>query len=262
MSQAVPILLYHRIDRSSLSTATPPTVFRRHLQWLKERGWRALTAEEFSFFMRGGKAFPPRSFVITFDDGYESISSVALSTLKEFGYHAIAFISTKLLHHEPAVGEAVPADKEMSSFMSWTQARELQASGIIDLQSHTHSHQLFTDWPLVGIIDDLTTSVDILSYELKMPRSHYTHLAWPWGRSTPQSRAAASRAGFKYQYTVARYSFHARMPMDNIPRTCFDAAAFTQFQRQFWLQSGQFSPLWRAAYPLGRRLRQFASLLS
>ena len=123
MSQAVPILLYHRIDRSSLSTATPPTVFRQHLLWLKERGWRALTAEEFSFFMRGGKAFPPRSFVITFDDGYESISSVALGTLKEFGYHAIAFISTKLLRHEPAVGEAVPADKEMSSFMSWTQAR-------------------------------------------------------------------------------------------------------------------------------------------
>ena len=196
MSQAVPILLYHRIDRSSLSTATPPTVFRRHLQWLKERGWQALTAEEFSFFMSSGKTFPPRSFVITFDDGYESISSIALGILKEFGYHAIAFISTRLLQHETSNDETTQAATEASSFMSWAQARELQAGGIIHLQSHTHSHQLFSGWPLVGIIDDLTTSVDILSHELRMPRSHYTHLAWPWGRSTPQSRAAATRSGF------------------------------------------------------------------
>ena len=256
MGHAVPILLYHRIDRSSLSTATPPTVFRRHLEWLSERGWRTLSTEEFSFYMRTGKAFPSRSFVITFDDGYESVASVALDMLKEFGYRAIAFISTGLLRQ----GEDAALDKDMSCFMSWSQARELQAGGVIDLQSHTHSHQRFTGWHLPAISADLTRATDILSHELKLPKSHFAHLAWPWGKSTPEWRAAAKKAGFRYQYTVARMSFEEDMPRDEIPRTCFDAAAFTQFQRQFWLQAGQFSPLWQAAYPVGRRLRHLASL--
>lgn len=261
MGHAVPILLYHRIDRSSLSTATPPTVFRRHLQWLSERGWRTLSTEEFSFYMRAGKVFPSRSFVITFDDGYESVSSVALGMLKEFGYRAIAFISTGLLQHDEDAVEA-PSGREPSCFMSWSQARELQSSGVIDLQSHTHSHQRFSSWSLPEISADLTTATDILSQELKLPKSHFAHLAWPWGKSTPEWRTAASRAGYRYQYTVARMSFEENMPRDEIPRTCFDAAAFTQFQRQFWLQAGQFSPLWQAAYPFGRRLRHFASLRS
>jgi len=37
MEHAVPLLLYHRIDHSALSTATPPKIFRRHLEGLNER---------------------------------------------------------------------------------------------------------------------------------------------------------------------------------------------------------------------------------
>lgn len=260
MNQAVPILLYHRIDPSSLSTATPPKVFRQHLQWLHERGWRARSAQEFSYFMRRGKPLPPRSFVITFDDGYESVASAALGILKEFRFPAIAFVSTRLLRSAETAADTA-SEPHAPAFMSWSQARELQSSGLIDLQSHTHSHKRFSDWSISDIAADLATSVDILSRQLSMPKSHFIHLAWPWGTSTPEWRSAASRTGFRFQYTVARRSFHAMAPLDAIPRTCFDATAFPQFQRQFWLQSGQLSSLWNAAYPYGRRLRQFASLL-
>lgn len=257
MNDAVPILLYHRIDRSLLSTATSPPVFRQHLAWLAERGWRTLTSEEFEFFMRSGKPLPPRRFLITFDDGYESIASAAFDILKEFRYQAIAFVSTGLLHQDSGTAGSVGGE---TAYLSWAQVRQLQASGVIDFQSHTHSHQLFRHWPLARICDDLAASVDILSHEMALPKSRFNHLAWPWGRSTREWRAAASRAGFRYQYTVARRSYRMHMPHDEIPRTCFDAVSFTRFQWQYWLQCGQIAPLWHAAYPFGRRLRQFAGL--
>lgn len=259
MDRGVPVLLYHRIDHSGLSTATPPQVFRQHLEWLSERGWRAIGAEEFGYFMRGGKALPPRSFLITFDDGYASMASAALPILQEFRYPAIGFVATEFLR-APDTKTACADDAE-AVFLSWPQVRALQAGGLIDIQSHTHTHRRFAGCSVEEIATDLATSLDLLTHELALPRSHFTHLAWPWGKSKPEWRAAAARSGFRYQYTVARSSFRPPMPLDEVPRTCFDASEFTRFQLQFWLQCGHFSPLWEAAYPYGRKLWQLTSLL-
>jgi peptidoglycan/xylan/chitin deacetylase (PgdA/CDA1 family) len=260
MQHSIPILLYHRLDDSALSTATPPTEFRRHLQWLSDRGWRSLSRDEFSFFLRSGKALPSRSFMITFDDGYETNASIAFDLLAEFGYTAISFISTQLLRGNANEPRSAGEDEVSRAYLSWDQARALQSSGIIDCQSHTHTHREFKHCTLDEIAVDLDTSLDVLSHELALPRSHFTHLAWPWGLSTPAWRSMAKKAGFNYQYTVARQSFHQHSPLDEIPRTCFDAAAFPQFQRQFWLQSGQLSSMWEIAYPFGRKLRQLSNL--
>lgn len=260
MSRSIPILLYHRIDHTSLSTATSPQVFRRHMQWLSERGWRSLSAQEFAFFTRAGKTLPSHSFVITFDDGYASIASVALPILEEFGYKAISFVSTGFLR-DPEGMKGSPIDADTRDFLNWDQVRELQASGVIDFQSHTHSHRRFSECSAAEIAQDLGTSLDFLSHELALPRSHFTHLAWPWGDSKAEWRAAASRCGFKYQYTVSRQSFAQGSSLVEIPRTCFDATAFTQFQTQLWLQVGQLAPMWRAAYPVGRKLRHVSGMI-
>lgn len=258
---SIPILLYHRIDESALSTATPPTEFRRHLEWLSDRGWRSLSREEFTFFMQSGKSLPSRSFLITFDDGYETIASAAFDILAEFGYSAISFISTRFLRDGTYNPRSSPDEAVSRAYLSWDQARALQSSGVIDCQSHTHTHRRFENCMLEDIAADLRTSLDILTHEMALPRSHFTHLAWPWGLSTPEWRSAAKNAGFTYQYTVARQSFHLESPLDEIPRTCFDAAAFPQFQRQLWLQSGQLSRMWNLAYPFGRKLRQLSGFL-
>lgn len=252
LKSSIPILLYHRIENTSVSTATPPEVFRRHLAMLKEQGWRSLSTEEFTSVM-AGSAVPARSFVITFDDGYESVATAALSILKEFGFNAICFISTQSINGDRGVTP--------SPYLSWRQVRELQASGIIDCQSHTHTHNNFSTHSLEEIEEDLVTSVDILSYQLKLPRSHFTHLAWPWGLSNPEWRSVAAKCGFQYQYTVARQSFRLDSPFDDIPRTCFDATDFATFRRQFWLQSGQLSRLWDLAYPMSRKLRRLSAAL-
>jgi peptidoglycan/xylan/chitin deacetylase (PgdA/CDA1 family) len=260
MANSVPILLYHRIDCSGEPHATSPAAFRRHLQWLKERGWRSLDREEFSTCLRSGRAFPAHSFVITFDDGYESVASAAFASLQEFRYRALCFLSTRFLRGARQARADAPPEKDGKLFLSWEQVRALQSCGVVDFQSHTHAHQRFSDLTPEALVADLDLSRQLLASELALPSHCFEHLAWPWGRADPASRALARQAGFKYQYTVARLSYQWHGPLDEIPRTCFDAAAFTQFQRQFRLQSGCLSRMWNLAYPFGRRVRQLSGL--
>ncbi|HEY0845509.1 MAG TPA: polysaccharide deacetylase family protein [Noviherbaspirillum sp.] len=260
MTNFLPILLYHRIDASLLSTSTAPMVFRRHLEWLYDRGWRTLSAQEFAYHLRTGRPFPPASFLITFDDGYTSLAHTAFDILKELDYSAIGFLSTKMLCDETQAIQASRSAHEERVFLSWEQVRALQASGVFDFHSHTHSHQRFEQRSLDDIRQDLGMSLDILVRELALPRRHFTHLAWPWGKSEQEWRTVAKDCGFDYQYTVARRAFRRDFPLDQIPRTCFDAVGLTRFQVQIELQSGHLSDMWHAAYPVGRSLRRFARL--
>lgn len=260
MHNSIPILLYHRIDESGSAEATRPQDFRRHLQWLRERGWRSLGNDELTYFLRTGKALPARAFAITFDDGYESLATTAFETLQEFRYSATCFVSTWFLRGAADSTRECIDEESGKVFMSWEQVRALHSCGVVDFQSHSHTHRRFDDCADADIVADLETSRDILAHELTLPKRCFEHLAWPWGLSTPQWRALAKRAGFNYQYTVARQSFTRGAALDDIPRTCFDAANFPQFQRQFWLQSGGLAGMWNVAYPFGRRLRQLTGL--
>jgi peptidoglycan/xylan/chitin deacetylase (PgdA/CDA1 family) len=255
LNDRIPILLYHRIEDSTLSTATSPQIFRQQLASLKEQGWKSLSADEFAFVMKTGRALPDRSFLITFDDGYETVRTTALDILREFNFKAISFLSTELLRGSM---DGSSTGENRDAYLSWDQARELQASGLVDCQSHSHTHNNFSEYSLVDISADLGKSVDLLSQQLRLPRSHFTHLAWPWGLSKATWRQAASKAGFTYQYAVARQSCRVSGVLDQIPRTCFDASSFAQFQRQLWLQTGHLSQAWEFAYPFGRRLRNLA----
>jgi peptidoglycan/xylan/chitin deacetylase (PgdA/CDA1 family) len=259
LNYPIPILLYHRIEDSSKSTATSPTVFRQHLVSLKEQGWKSLSAQEFAFIMQSGRPASDRSFLITFDDGYETVHSAALQILRELDFKAISFLSTGLLRNpRTGMGEIAP-DDERNAFMTWDHVRELQAGGVIDCQSHSHMHVNFTGQALNEIRQDLATSLDLLSSELALPRSHFSHLAWPWGLSNKEWRKTASDVGFTYQYGVSRQAARPASPIDQIPRTCFDANTFQQFQRQLWLQTSQLSHAWNLAYPVGRTLRRLAN---
>jgi peptidoglycan/xylan/chitin deacetylase (PgdA/CDA1 family) len=260
VSHSIPVLLYHRIEDSSASTATSPRIFRQQLASLKEQGWKSLSAQEFAHTMKNGGPVRERSFLITFDDGYETVRTVALDILRDLDFKAISFLSTNLLRDTETEQQALPDGESRDAYLSWDQARELQASGIVDCQSHSHGHQNFTGYALDAIRRDLMTSIDLLAEKLNLPRNHFSHLAWPWGLSKKEWRDIASEVGLGYQYAVGKQSARISSALDQIPRTCFDATNFSQFQRQVWLQTGQLSHVWDIAYPLGRRLKSLANV--
>lgn len=258
MKNTIPILLYHRVDESRQVHSISPAELERHFQFLYDRGWKSLSSDEFSEIACRRRSVPPRSFLITFDDGYESIRTAALPLLRKFDFSALCFIATSLVRDQDA-GSNQPAaadEQGRNSYLSWTQVRELQASGRVDCQSHSHSHGILNKLTLAEIEKDLRTSIDLLSSQLRLPHHHFTHLAWPWGLSFPAWRTLAAKLGFDLQYSVARQAYHQDKVPDQIPRTCFDSHSLNQFERNIWLQTGQLSPLWDTVYPQGRKVRR------
>lgn len=254
MPNRIPLLVYHRIDQEKLSTSTAPNVFISHLEWLAKRGWRSLTAEEFTFYAMRKESMPAKSFLLTFDDGYESIASTALPVLKDLNFKAVCFLSTESIEHSPAL--EVNASHSESAFLSWSQVRELQSAGWVEFHSHTHSHKPLSSLTRSELAADLGTSLEHLTTELGLSRSHFRHLAWPWGESHDESRQIAAKLGFHFQYTVARSAFLRNSSIYDIPRTCYDGATLMDFAIQFQMLTGIGSKLWHASYPLARKIRR------
>lgn len=90
------VLLYHRVcrlDNDYLLLSVTPDNFYEQINFLK-RDCRILTAEEFREIIIKRKRFPPRSVLLTFDDGYADNYYNAMPVLEALDVQAIFFIST------------------------------------------------------------------------------------------------------------------------------------------------------------------------
>ena len=93
MAACLPILSFHALEDQPSVTSFSPSVFRRGMAKLHESGFRALSLLEAVDDLRRGNPFPKRSFVITFDDGYQSVYDQAFPVLQRHGMSATVFLT-------------------------------------------------------------------------------------------------------------------------------------------------------------------------
>jgi peptidoglycan/xylan/chitin deacetylase (PgdA/CDA1 family) len=90
------VLVYHRVthlDKDNRQLTVTPENFRDALQYLT-RHYYMIDIEEFAYLKKSHKRFPPRSVLLTFDDGYADNYKEAVPLLESEGAAAIFFIST------------------------------------------------------------------------------------------------------------------------------------------------------------------------
>ncbi len=95
MSGPLHILVYHRVLREPcplFSSQMTAKRFTEHCLWLSKH-YHVLGLAQAMARMKEG-SLPPRSAVITFDDGYADNLDVALPILKDYGLSATCFIAT------------------------------------------------------------------------------------------------------------------------------------------------------------------------
>ena len=67
----------------------PAAAFRAQMRYLKDNRYHVLTADELLAFVQHRRPLPPRSVLITIDDGYRSVYEIAYPILREFGFGAV-----------------------------------------------------------------------------------------------------------------------------------------------------------------------------
>lgn len=176
--QTVPVLCYHRFAAPGTKTGAQgkmtvsATDFGEQLGWLSRHGWRVLRLSELEAWLHGRKALPPRSVVITADDGYASFYRHAFPLLKKHGFPATLFVYTDFI----GAGDAV----------DWQELKEMADTGLVDVQAHSRTHRNLTDWPAgeppsryLQMVDSETRGPrELLARRLGVAQRHF---AYPYG---------------------------------------------------------------------------------
>ena len=153
----IPILMYHQVAEIPRNLdpggyAVPPDQFMQQMTFLARNSYRCLTLPEAVQYFRKGGRTPARSFVLTFDDGYQDVYSRIYPILDKFGFTATVFlVAGRMGSPSNWWGQQGARSGQL---LSWAEARDLARRGYI-LGSHTLSH------PFLNLLDDQTTFEEI-----------------------------------------------------------------------------------------------------
>ena len=158
--------MYHYISRYPNSIAVSPERFAAHCETLAEHGWRGVSLAEAEAYCARGEELPPKSCLITFDDGYLDNYVYAWPILQQYGHKGVIFaVSSKMetgRELRPTLADvrsgAVPEsalprvdapfiphpdgyDVRADLFCNWAEARAMEESGVMAVASHTFGHR-------------------------------------------------------------------------------------------------------------------------
>ena len=130
----IPILIYHSIAPHFISESplvlhytVTPDAFDGQLKYLRDNRYNVITLDMLVGMIASGTTPPPKSVVITFDDGWEDQYRDAFPILKKYHDPATFFIFTN------------GPDSDEIDFLTWDQIKEMSDAGM-DIESHSVSH--------------------------------------------------------------------------------------------------------------------------
>lgn len=215
----VVVLCYHRVEGSAGGALSiTPELFEQHMQRLKDRGIAVISMQDFLAWRRNEKTIPPKSALITLDDGYVSAFEGARPILKKFGYPWTCFIYTKFIS---SGGKSI----------TWEQLEELRDEGV-EIGCHTATHvnlreprgkspEAYQKW----LGDEIIGSKQLIEKKLGIRCPVF---AYPEGRYSAPVLDLVKAAGYEAAFTVygqrvthsaaaekiGRYAWYSKRPQD------------------------------------------------
>ena len=185
------ILRYHAFgedDEQASRYVVPRRRFARQMALLKHGGYNVISLSEYVEYRREHRFPPPRSVVITIDDGYVDNDTVARPILERLGLTAIVFLITGHQGRNPGATDPVLAPRPVFDL---TRARDML--GAIQFGAHTRTHPDLTTLEPAAIREQALGSKEDLEQVLGVP---VTNFAYPFGEVSPGARDAVERCGF------------------------------------------------------------------
>jgi peptidoglycan/xylan/chitin deacetylase (PgdA/CDA1 family) len=213
-----PVLCYHRIGGPlELGvTRVGRSVFARQMTALARAGWRTHTLEEFAVPRTTHDA--PRTFLLTFDDGYATLAEHAYPILADLGFTATTFLITDY------VGKTNTWDVRYTwnrlQHLGWPQIEQWRARGF-DFASHGATHRRLTWLDDATIESELRRSRETLTARLGADAGRA--IAYPFGAVDARVVRHTRSAGFDLGFAGVKGSGDA-LQLSRVPVYCWDVA--------------------------------------
>jgi len=186
----VPILMYHHISTQlgatpdAASRIVSPTLFRAQMDALRTAGWRTVTAAALAADMAIGIHPPPRTFVVTIDDGHADGFTNAYPILQADGFVATYYVITGHVGHPTA--------------LTASEIDTLSAAGM-EIGDHTVNHAALALVPADRAYQEIAGAAGWIRGQLgEAP----TTLAYPYGNEDAAVAALVKAAGFAMALTT------------------------------------------------------------
>ncbi|PYL68540.1 MAG: hypothetical protein DMF20_00465 [Verrucomicrobia bacterium] len=226
------IFCYHRlVDKIRYpGTEITPAAFEAQMKELKDRGITVISMQDLLAWKRGEKNIPPRSAVVTFDDGWKSQYEVAWPIMKKYGYPFTMFIYTEGVRGGSlGGGEAI----------TWEQLADMRDNGV-DIEGHSATHQDLREGHTITLIaggkrsrtkvtgpqyeqwmqNEVVGSKQLLEQRLGIKVNCF---AVPFGNYNEHVKEIARNSGYEAMFTVYGQPITFTSSMDSIGRYAIEA---------------------------------------
>jgi peptidoglycan/xylan/chitin deacetylase (PgdA/CDA1 family) len=187
----LPVVMYHHVSDHQTEFANSVAMMDAHLKYISEHYHTVHT----------GDSLEKNSICLTFDDAYFDFYYYVFPLLKKYQIKAILAVPTAYIQEEITVTDerrlSVAHDKiyeahyvqDYQPFCSYAELREMVASGLVEIASHTHNHVNMT-LPGVAIQCELQESKKRLEKNLGISIQSFI---FPFGEYTDDILQAAKR---------------------------------------------------------------------
>lgn len=194
--------------------------------YLLANGYTPVSLGDLAAARDGRRPLPPKAVLLTFDDGLKSAYTKVYPLLKAYRFPAVVAVVGRWL--ELAEGESIDYGGGVrltrQDFVSWEELREMQASGLVEVASHSYDlHHgipgnpqgdmqpaaVTRAWSPAGyesdqayqarVRADLARNSALLERQLgRRPRA----MVWPYGAHNSEALAAAQAEGMDLALTL------------------------------------------------------------
>lgn len=192
LKQEVPVLCYHRIrnilasDSKNMKTySVTPNHFAQQMKALSDNGFHTILPNQLYEYLANDGKLPPKSILITFDDGREEQYSIAVAEMNKYGFKGVFFIMTVSINRP--------------GYMTKTQIKNLSDNGHC-IGAHTWDHHPVTkyegkDWD-IQIVQPKKNLEDITGKSVN-------YLAYPFGVWNKSSIPKIKNSGYQLAFILS-----------------------------------------------------------
>jgi len=171
------ILAFHRVNHYEINHLSTPIHIFDKLMWTIQQHYSPVPLQYIIDTLNKGNKIPPKTIVITFDDGYRDNLLYAAPILKKYNIPATFFVTSGYINTQ----RIFPWDAASNiphPNMTWEDVRELQRIGF-EIGSHTINHVNLGKATESEAIQEINQSKEQIKDQVKAP---VTTIAIPFGK--------------------------------------------------------------------------------
>lgn len=209
------VLLYHAHPNFGFSDS----LFTQHMDFLEDNDYHTVTMDQFLDWRINNEPLPIRPLLVTFDDNYIRVYSVAYPVMQSRNLLGINFTHTDYV----GVGGA-------NDHCDWTEIQEMENAGVMITESHTKTHPNLTSISETQAQEEIEGSKQAI--ETNLTDKTCKTIAYPYGAYDADVITKCQNAGYTAGFTVGDGINYRHTPLFELERIGVDGATLETFKNK------------------------------